>query len=138
MTPIENAIGTGRKVLIVDDDRIFCTLIAQTLKSNGYEALQAFTGEDGLNVYEREKPDLILLDVAMPGISGFEVATTIRNREQDVDHHTPIVIMTAHASSYTVSVSFHMGISSYLTKPVLPHDVLAQVRNLLPLEAKEL
>ena len=134
MTPTETTIGIRKKVLVVDDDRIFCNLVAETLKRDGYETLRAFTGEEGLNAYERDKPDLILLDVAMPGISGFEVATTIRDREQYVDRHTLIVIMSAHASSYTVSVSFHMGISSYLTKPVLPHDVLAQVRNLLPLE----
>ena len=102
--------------------------------NNGYQTRTAFTGEDGLIMYERDKPDLILLDVAMPGINGFEVATAIRDREQDTDNHTRIVIMSAHASSFAVSVSFHTGITSYLTKPVLPRDVLAQVRNILPLE----
>jgi len=120
--------------LVVDDDQIFCNLVATTLMNNGYQTRTAFTGEDGLIMYERDKPDLILLDVAMPGINGFEVATAIRDREQDTDNHTRIVIMSAHASSFAVSVSFHTGITSYLTKPVLPRDVLAQVRNILPLE----
>ena len=123
-----------KRVLIVDDDHIFCRLIAETLSSSGYKTQMAFTGEDGLVAYERYKPNLILLDVAMPGISGFEVATTIRDRDQESEQRTLIVIMSAHASSFSVSVSFHTGISGYLTKPILPRDVLSQVRNVLPLE----
>ena len=125
-----------KRVLVVDDDRVFCRLIAETLSSSGYDTQMAFSGEDGLVAYEHYKPTLILLDVAMPGISGFEVATTIRDREQDSDQRTLIVIMSAHASSFAVSVSFHTGISGYLTKPILPRDVLSQVRNILPLEVE--
>lgn len=125
--------GLLKKILVVDDDHGFCNLIAETLRTEGYDTQQVYTGEDALIAYERDRPTLILLDVAMPGISGFEVATSIRDQEQDTENKTLIVIMSAHASTFAVSVRFHTGISHYLTKPISPRDVVTQVRNLVPL-----
>ncbi len=121
----------AHSVLIVDDDALLCRMLTKTLQESGFEASFALTGEAGLEHYQRELPDLILLDVAMPGISGFDVAATIRELEQGTDRHTLIVILTAHARIFAVSVEFHAGIDSYLTKPVLPPDVVAHVQNLL-------
>ena len=125
---MENA---AKKVCVVDDDEKFCTMIADALRKDGYHTTTAFTGEQALAVYDRELPDLILLDVAMPGINGFEVAASIRERETSAERRTIIVIMTAHARSFSVSVGFHSGIDSYLIKPLMPQDVVAHVRQAL-------
>ncbi|MHB8626902.1 MAG: response regulator transcription factor [Aggregatilineales bacterium] len=120
-----------KKVCVVDDDHKFCTMIADTLREDGYHTTTAFTGEEALAIYDLEPPDLILLDVAMPGINGFEVAATIRERETSAEHRAIIVIMTAHARSFSVSVGFHSGIDSYLIKPLTPQDVVAYVHQVL-------
>ena len=120
-----------KKVCVVDDDQKFCTIIADALRKDGYHTTTAFTGEQALAIYDRDPPDLILLDVAMPGINGFEVAASIREREASAERRTIIVIMTAHARSFSVSVGFHSGIDSYLIKPLMPQDVLAHVRQAL-------
>lgn len=121
----------SQKILIIDDDQPLRKLLEHALHEAGFEALSAATGEDGLELTLRERPDLVLLDIAMPGMSGFDVAAAIRKAEQQSERHTLIVIMTAHARSFTVSVDFHTGIDSYLTKPVLPLDVVTHVQNLL-------
>lgn len=120
-----------KKVCVVDDDQKFCTMIADALRKDGYDTTTAFTGEEALAIYDRDRPDLILLDVAMPGLNGFEVASTIRERETGAERRTIIVIMTAHARSFSVSVGFHSGIDSYLIKPLMPQDVLAHVHQAL-------
>jgi len=121
----------AKSVCVVDDDRKFCTMIADALRADGFQTTKAFTGEEALAIYDQNPPDLILLDVAMPGINGFEVAATIREREMTTKHRTIIVILTAHARSFSVSVGFHSGIDSYLIKPLTPMEVLAHVHQML-------
>ncbi len=121
----------SQKILVIDDDPVLRKLLDQVLHEAGFEVLSAATGEGGLELYQLERPDLVLLDVAMPGMSGFDVAAAIRETEQQSEQHTLIVIMTAHARNFTVSVDFQTGIDSYLTKPLLPPDVVTHVQNLL-------
>ncbi len=118
-------------IYVVDDDLPFCKLIAVALREDGFNATAIFTGEDALTLYDQQPPDLMLLDVAMPGLSGFDVTSTVRERDKIAGRHTLIIIMTAHARSFAVSVGFNANIDSYLTKPVLPFDVLAHVHTLL-------
>ncbi len=120
---------SAKKILVVDDDQIFCKLIANTLMDAGYETQTAFNGGAALDAYKKGQPDLILLDLAMPDKNGFEVASEIRKQEAP-GKHTLIVIMTAYARSFTVSVEFEAGIDSYLTKPILPDDVVAHIATL--------
>jgi DNA-binding response OmpR family regulator len=120
-----------KSVCVVDDDHKFCTMIADALREDGYQTTTAFTGEEALAIYDHSPPDLMLLDVAMPGINGFEVAATIREREANTDHRMIIVIMTAHARSFSVSVGFHSGVDDYLIKPVTPLEVVARVHQML-------
>jgi CheY-like chemotaxis protein len=121
----------AKRVYVVDDDQAFCKMIVSVLRDDGYDAQSAYTGEAALTMYHAQPPDLILLDVAMPGISGFEVAAAIREDEQASGQHTKIVIMSALAGTFTVSVDFNAGIDSYLTKPLMPEEVLAHVEQLL-------
>ena len=131
---MDNRKTTKKSVCVVDDDRKFCTLIAEALREEGYPTTAAFTGEEALSIYDRDQPDLVLLDIAMPGINGFEVAAGIRAREANTEHHTMIVIMTAHARSFSVSVGFHSGIDDYLIKPLTPQDVVARAHQILDSE----
>ncbi len=124
----------AKTVYVVDDDLEFCTLIANILQEDGYEAKALLSGEEALAAYRQMAPDLMLLDIAMPGLNGFEVAAAIRDAEQNTDRRTLIVIMTAHSRSYSVSLNFHTGIQSYLLKPITAPEVLTQVHQLLPKE----
>jgi two-component system alkaline phosphatase synthesis response regulator PhoP len=123
--------GISKKILIVDDDQIFCKLISRALEDAGFETQTAFNGEDGLEIATTERPQMILLDLAMPGIDGFQVASEIRKSEPEGTHVT-IVMMTAYARSFFAAVEFDAGIDSYLTKPMLPDAVVDHVKSLVP------
>jgi CheY-like chemotaxis protein len=127
LNPTPNA---PKKVLVVDDDQPLCKMAAIALQEGGYRTFMAFTGGDALKIYKAELPDVVVLDIAMPGMNGFEVVSEIRKMEPP-DKHTIIVIMTAYARSYQVADEFEAGIDSYLTKPILPLDLIAHVSSLI-------
>src|SRR5262249_45883143 len=108
-------------------------LLATAFQQHGFNPLTAWDGQTGLNLYKEKHPHIVLLDVAMPGLNGFQVAAEIRRTENpdNPDDRTLIVIMTAHARSFFVSQDFESGIDSYLTKPMLPDDIVEQVTNLM-------
>jgi CheY-like chemotaxis protein len=119
-----------KKILVVDDDQPLCKMAALALQEGGYRTFMAFTGSDALKTYKAELPDVVVLDIAMPGMNGFEVVSEIRKMEPP-GKHTIIVIMTAYARSYFVADEFEAGIDSYLTKPILPLDLIAHVSSLI-------
>lgn len=121
---------TPRNILIIDDDKDQCNAMSAVLNQFGYETRIANSGEDGLAQYVAETPDLILLDVAMPGMNGFEVAAEIRRLEGEA-RSTVIVIVTAFSSSFYVSSSVQNDIDSHLTKPVNPEALVDHVRLML-------
>jgi two-component system alkaline phosphatase synthesis response regulator PhoP len=121
---------TEKRVLVVDDDKPYCKLVASGFVEQGFEVYTANDGANGLKLFNEKKPPIVLLDVAMPGMSGFEVAATIR-KEESPERHTIIVIMTAHARSFFVSQEFELKIDSYLTKPMLPSEILSTVTALM-------
>lgn len=116
-------------ILIIDDDVPLCKVTATVLSASGYTTFTANTGEDGIEQFKRHHPDIIFLDVALPGISGFEVAAAIRKLQTE-ENHPFIVIVTAYAQSFLVGNELHLGIDNYLTKPVLPEDLLDQIKML--------
>src|SRR5262245_59805662 len=117
---------TPKRILIVDDDKNFCRLVQMAFQANGFEAYAAQSGEDGLKIFEEKQPPIVLLDLAMPGLNGFQVTEKIRAMESE-GKHTTIVIMTAHARNFFVSKELESDIDSYLNKPILPDDIVAQV-----------
>ena len=118
----------AKTILVVDDDELICTLVAQFLKREGYHVVTALTGQVGIDKYRAEKPDLVVLDIAMPEMSGFDVASSIRSIQHEEERpHTPIIILTAYARSFFVSAGSEAGIDSYLTKPITPEQLLAHV-----------
>lgn len=121
-----------KTILIVDDDEIISDLIVRTLEREGYAAIVAYDGPAAVEKFKTEHPDLVVLDIAMPEMSGFEVATQIRSIERSEDRpHTPIVLLTAYARSFFLSTSSESGIDSYLTKPIAPAKLLSHINKFL-------
>ena len=118
---------SGQKVLIVDDDRLNIRILDGILKKiAGYSNREAYTGESALTVYEEFQPDLVLLDVMLPGIDGFE--TCRRLRQKYGEDCAPIIFITAKSGSEDVVEGLGAGAVDYLPKPFKPKEVLARIR----------
>ena len=118
---------TGRKILIVDDDRINLRILNGILKGANYAVSEAETGEFALSVYDRIRPQLVLLDVMMPGIDGFETCRRLRHT-YGIDC-APIIFITAKSESDDVVEGLAAGGVDYLPKPFKPKEVLARIRS---------
>lgn len=117
----------GKKILIVDDERDLMNLIALHLKTTGYEALQASTGKLALEVIKKDHPDLIILDLMLPEMDGWEVCRRLREDRQDI----PVIILTARAETEDKLRGFDAGADDYITKPFSPRELLARVKRVL-------
>lgn len=105
------------KVLVIEDTVTSATLVCHQLTKMGLSAMHARDGESGIVMFKRERPDLVLLDIIMPGMDGFEVAHRIRQLELDGDW-TPIIFLTARASENDLQRAIEVGGDDYLVKPV--------------------
>ncbi len=114
-------------LLLAEDDKNSRRLMEVILKDNGYEVFSAKDGEEALNVFHAVKPDLILLDVMMPKLDGYEVAKAIR----DVDEDTPILMITAKGEVSDRRMGFLSGTDDYMVKPVDEEEMLLRIRALL-------
>ncbi|HTY94900.1 MAG TPA: response regulator transcription factor [Steroidobacteraceae bacterium] len=114
------------KVLIADDDRDLLELIAFTLSQAGILAVKAADGAAALAMFDSEGPDLVVLDINMPGASGFKVCETIRSRSA-----VPIMMLTARTEEEDLVRSLELGADDYLTKPFSPRTLLARIRALM-------
>ena len=118
---------TGRKILVVDDDRLNIRILGGILKSEGYALAEADSGERALELYTTFRPDLVLLDVMMAGIDGFE---TCRRLKRDYgDKCAPVIFITAKSESDDVVEGLGAGGVDYLPKPFKPKEVLARIRS---------
>jgi DNA-binding response OmpR family regulator len=122
-----------KRILAVDDDPITLRALRQVLLHKGYEVLEASDGESALDLLEREPVDLIILDVAMPGISGFDVCRKIRLSERTAE--VPVIFLTVHGSVADMKEGREAGSDLYLVKPVLTNKLLALVASFLTSEA---
>ncbi len=122
---------TGQTILIVDDDDLVRAMVAHVLEREGYHVLKAADGASGLALYEAEHPDLVVLDIAMPHMSGIEVATRLREMQREQGRRVPIIVLTAYTRSFFASGSGAVSVDSYLTKPVLPAKLLAHIHQFL-------
>ncbi|HEX9373969.1 MAG TPA: response regulator transcription factor [Roseiflexaceae bacterium] len=114
------------KILVVDDDLELLGLIGFALRQAGYLAITAAQGGEALELFEREQPDLVILDVNLPVLNGFEVCRRIR-----AEATTPIMMLTARSSEEDQVQGLDGGADDYLTKPFSPRTLLARVRALL-------
>ncbi len=120
----------GKTILVVDDDPDIVRLVSMMLTREGFSPVPAHSGPEALAKYESHAPALILLDLAMPGMSGYEVVTAIRAREQD-GCHTPIVLLTAHANSYFSRREMPDNVDGCLIKPVTAQQLRNEIQPLL-------
>jgi len=117
----------GRKILIVDDDRINLRILSGILHGERYEITLAESGEAALEAYAKAMPDLVLLDVVLPGIDGFETCRTLKHL-YGVDG-APVIFITAKSESDDVVQGLAAGGVDYLPKPFKPKEVLARIRS---------
>lgn len=114
------------KILIADDEQLMRQLVIDFLKPEGYEILEASDGKEALDIYDKEHPDLILLDVMMPGYDGWTVCREIR-RESTV----PIMMLTAKGEEIDQLFAYDLGADEYITKPFRPKILVAKIKALL-------
>lgn len=116
----------GTRILTVEDDERIRTAVKLALEDEGWSVAEAANGEDALTAFQHEPADVVLIDIMLPGIDGFEVCRSIR-RNSDV----PIVMVTARADTHDVVAGLEAGADDYLTKPFAPKELSARIRALL-------
>lgn len=114
------------KILVVEDDNTLLEMLEYNLSRQGYQVVTAKDGRSGLTFARQEKPDLIVLDVMLPGIDGFEVCRILRK-----EFSFPILMLTARTEEVDKIVGLEMGADDYLTKPFSMRELLARVKALL-------
>ncbi len=117
---------TPKRILVVDDDVKTVELVKLYLKRDGYRVLTAYDGVDALRLAREGHPDLIVLDLMLPGIDGLEVCRTLRD-ESDV----PIIMLTAKTTDQDKLIGLNLGADDYVTKPFSPRELAARVRAVL-------
>ena len=117
-----------RKIIIIEDEEVLLDVLKGKLKKEGYEVLTAENGEEGFAKVKSERPDLILLDIIMPKLSGLELLEHLRQSQIT----TPVILMTAYGDAKTAARAKELGISAYLTKPFSNiDDILSIVKKCL-------
>jgi DNA-binding response OmpR family regulator len=116
----------GTRILAVEDDERIRTAVKMALEDEGWAVEEAENGEDALEAFTRHPSDVVLIDIMLPGVDGFEVCRSIR-RSSDV----PIVMVTARADTHDVVAGLEAGADDYLTKPFAPKELSARIRALL-------
>jgi len=118
-----------RQILVVDDEIGALTLIGIMLERGGFSVLRAQSGVAALQMLDEVTPDLIILDVMMPGKDGIELCGDIRQREQT--ERTPIIILSARGDADAIIRGIEAGANDYLLKPILHHDLVSKIRTML-------
>jgi DNA-binding response OmpR family regulator len=117
------------KILAVDDEDDILQLLEFNLRQAGFEVVTAADGEGALEVAERELPDLIVLDLMLPGIDGNEVCRELHRRAET--RHIPVVMLTAKGEEIDRVVGFELGADDYVTKPFSPRELVLRVKAIL-------
>jgi two-component system cell cycle response regulator len=130
---IEDAFSQRRKILIVDDEPLNVQLMEKQLAQYSYDTIAAYCGEDALEIVEKELPDLIILDIVMPGIDGFEVIRAIRANKRTAD--IPIILCTVINSKEQRIRGLNLGADEFLNKPIMFEELVARVRSLIRIKA---
>jgi DNA-binding response OmpR family regulator len=119
----------SKKVLIVDDEPGIIVALQFLMEQNGYATMVAFSGEEAMEAVTRHHPDLILLDIMLPVVDGFEVCQRVRENPEWNDIR--IVLVTALGSEANVTKGLDLGADAYVTKPFSNADLVAKVKELL-------
>lgn len=118
----------AKKILIIEDDKFLRELIARKLSDEGFEALEAIDGEEGIKKIKEEKPDLILLDLILPSIDGFEVLSRMKEESNTI----PVIILSNLGQKEEVEKGLKMGAVDYLIKAhFTPGEIIEKIKNIL-------
>ena len=122
--------NSGKKILIVEDDSFLRKLVVRKLTSEGYDVSEAFDGEQGIKKAQTENPDLILLDLILPGIDGFEVLARIKDNEDTSS--MPVIILSNLGQKEDIEKGFNLGAVDYLIKAhFTPNEIIEKINALL-------
>ena len=102
------------KILLIDDEEDIVRVLSMSLKSDGYDVVSALSGKEGLDVFKKESPDIILTDIKMPGMDGIEVLKKVK----EINSETEVIIITGHGDIDTAIEALHYGASDFINKPV--------------------
>lgn len=114
------------KLLIVDDNKQITSILEEYAKKEGYQTLIAFDGEQAMDLFEKEKPDIVLLDVMMPKKDGFAVCREIRRTS-----NVPIIMITARGEDFEKIMGLENGADDYIVKPFSPGEVMARIKAIM-------
>jgi two-component system cell cycle response regulator DivK len=120
----------NKTILVVEDHEDNRRIMRDLLTSSGYEVIEAVTGEEGVTAAETYRPDLILMDVQLPGMDGYEATRRIK-ANHDLQK-VPIIVVTSYALSGDDVKAFEAGCDAYVMKPYSPRELLARVHEFLP------
>jgi two-component system, OmpR family, alkaline phosphatase synthesis response regulator PhoP len=115
-----------RRVLLVDDDENIVQLVKMYLERDGYQVTPAYDGQEALEAARRVRPDIVVLDLMLPGVGGLEVCQELRR-----DSNVPIIMLTARTTETDKLTGLDMGADDYVTKPFSPRELLARMRAVL-------
>lgn len=113
-------------ILIVDDERRMVSLLQSYLQQEGYRVVTAFNGREALSVAQTENPDLVVLDIMMPEMNGYDFMHAHR-----AERNTPIIMLTAKVEDDDKIIGLELGADDYVTKPFKPRELMARIRNVL-------
>lgn len=117
------------RILIVEDNEKNMYLISFILKKSGHEVIETATGEEGIELALQEKPDLIIMDIQLPGIDGLE--TTRRIRASEIDGSVPIIALTSYAMTGDRERALEAGCTGYIEKPLNPETFAEEIKGYL-------
>ena len=120
----------SKRILVIEDQEDNRRIMRDLLTSVGYELIEAVTGEEGVSSAEVYIPDLILMDIQLPGIDGYE--TTRRIKANSALQHIPIIVVTSYALSGDDVKAYEAGCDGYVSKPFSPRALLAKIREYVP------
>ena len=113
----------GKTILIVDDEKKIVEIIAHNLKKEGFDVLTAYDGEDGLEKALTKSPELVILDIMMPKLDGYQVCKKIREKSQ-----VPIIMLTARVDEVDKVLGLELGADDYVTKPFSKRELMARIK----------
>lgn len=120
----------SKRILVIEDQEDNRRIVRDLLTSAGYELIEAVTGEEGVALAETQRPDLILMDIQLPGLDGHEA--TRRIKANPALRHIPIIVVTSYALSGDEAKALAAGCDAYVAKPFSPRVLLAKIREFLP------
>lgn len=122
-----------KKILIIEDDRTIVDALADTFLFHDFEVVTAANGKDGYRLFAKRKPDLIILDIMLPGLDGYDICKKIRKQDQ----HIPVIMLTAKSQESDKLLGFELGADDYVTKPFSVKELVARVKAVLKRSVRE-